>query len=61
MKCEHWIGPRGRYCRIPGARAYIQGPRCPLHTPAALAGRAEPGSPGPAPVEEPAAIEGGPP
>ncbi|MEW2573622.1 hypothetical protein [Streptomyces sp. NPDC047070] len=50
MKCRHWIGDRRRYCLIPGARRYIQGFRCPLHTPAALAGRPEPGT---APAADP--------
>lgn len=53
MKCDHWIGAQRRYCRIPGARRYLIGHRCPLHTPAALAGRPEPGTPAPTtPAEE---------
>ncbi|MFI0739321.1 hypothetical protein ACH4PU_14710 [Streptomyces sp. NPDC021100] len=41
-RCQHWSGDAGRYCNAPGARRYLTGYRCPLHTPAALAGRAEP-------------------
>lgn len=45
--CQHWIGVQSRYCRARrGLRPYIQGVRCPLHTPAALAGWPEP-QPGP--------------
>jgi len=45
--CTHWIGPERRHCRTAvGVRAYRTGPRCPAHTPAALAGRPEP-EPGP--------------
>lgn len=47
MNCQHWDGPRRRYCLAPGARRYITGHRCPRHTPAALAGRPEPGTPPP--------------
>ncbi|MFI9203309.1 hypothetical protein [Streptomyces sp. NPDC053048] len=50
-KCAHWNGAQERFCRLPGARPYIQGPRCPLHTPAALAGKPEPGTP-PRPAAE---------
>ena len=37
----------GKECNVPACRAtdtreYIPGPRCPAHTPAALAGRPEP-------------------
>lgn len=40
--CSHWIGPEGRYClNTVGARYYITGHRCPLHTPAALQGKPE--------------------
>ncbi|MFI1535490.1 hypothetical protein [Streptomyces anandii] len=45
--CGHWIGPERRYCLAEEAlRPYLTGLRCPLHTPAALAGRLEtpPGS-----------------
>jgi hypothetical protein len=45
--CQHWIGAEGRHCRSrTDVRPYRTGPRCPLHTPAALAGRPEP-QPGP--------------
>jgi hypothetical protein len=45
--CRHWIGSEGRRCRRRhGLRNYLPGLRCPLHTPAALAGRPEP-QPGP--------------
>jgi hypothetical protein len=45
--CRHWIGTQSRYCRRRhGIRTYLPGLRCPLHTPAALAGRPEP-QPGP--------------
>ncbi|MGV9427143.1 hypothetical protein ACWDO7_23005 [Streptomyces sp. NPDC003656] len=46
-ECGHWIGPERRHCRAEEAlRLYLTGLRCPLHTPAALAGRPEP-APGP--------------
>ncbi|WP_329141042.1 hypothetical protein [Streptomyces sp. NBC_00670] len=46
-ECGHWIGAEDRYCRAAeGVRPYQQGLRCPLHTPAALAGRPE-SPPGP--------------
>lgn len=45
--CGHWIGAERRYCLAgDGLRSYLTGRRCPLHTPAALAGRPEP-RPGP--------------
>ncbi|WP_075737492.1 hypothetical protein [Streptomyces acidiscabies] len=45
--CTHWGGPERRHCRAAvGVRAYLTGPRCPAHTPSALAGRPEP-EPGP--------------
>jgi len=41
--CRHWLGEQGRWCGGgEGVRAYVVGPRCRLHTPAALAGRPEP-------------------
>jgi len=41
--CGHWIGAERRYCRaIEMVRQYLPGLRCPLHTPAALAGKPEP-------------------
>ncbi|CAL9296683.1 hypothetical protein SUDANB25_02669 [Streptomyces sp. SudanB25_2051] len=46
-RCRHWDGTRRRYCGAPGARRYLTGYRCPLHTPAALAGRPEPDTPPP--------------
>jgi hypothetical protein len=46
-ECRHWIGAERRHCRsVDSIRPYLTGPRCPLHTPAALAGRPEP-QPGP--------------
>ncbi|WP_174447564.1 hypothetical protein [Streptomyces prunicolor] len=45
--CGHWIGAVRRYCLAgDDLRSYLTGRRCPLHTPAALAGRPEP-RPGP--------------
>ncbi|MFC4536911.1 hypothetical protein [Sphaerisporangium dianthi] len=41
--CGHWSTSAGR-CTATGARLYIVGPRCPQHTPAALAGEPEPGA-----------------
>ncbi|MFE6764380.1 hypothetical protein [Streptomyces sp. NPDC057689] len=61
MKCAHWIGARRRYCQIPGARRYVQGYRCPLHTPSALASKPEPGAPQRPRVVEQQAVEDGPP
>jgi hypothetical protein len=46
-ECRHWIGAERRHCRaVDGIRPYLSGLRCPLHTPAALAGKPEP-QPGP--------------
>jgi hypothetical protein len=43
--CSHWLG--ASYCRArEGVRPYLPGPRCPVHTPNALAGQPEP-PPGP--------------
>ncbi len=43
--CRHWIGADGRYClAAEGVRPYLQGPRCPAYTPAAIAGQPEPDS-----------------
>lgn len=41
-RCRHWIGAAARYCgsRV-RVRRYLTGLRCPLHTPAALAGLPE--------------------
>ncbi|WP_329187009.1 hypothetical protein [Actinacidiphila glaucinigra] len=45
--CTHWIGTETRHCgATEDVRHYLPGMRCPQHTPAALAGRAEP-QPGP--------------
>ncbi|MFJ8027423.1 hypothetical protein [Streptomyces sp. NPDC096311] len=45
--CKHWIGAEQRHCREgKGVRLYIQGHRCPAHTPSALQGKPEP-QPGP--------------
>ncbi|MDN3356044.1 hypothetical protein [Actinomadura sp. DC4] len=41
--CTHWISGESRRCLAPGTRMYLLGRRCPAHTPAALAGRPEPG------------------
>lgn len=50
--CTHWIGAERRYCRsVESVRAFLPGPRCPLHSPAALAGKPEApdtGAPSPA-------------
>lgn len=41
--CAHWNGAQGKRCgEIDSVRNYIQGPACPAHTPAALAGQPEP-------------------
>jgi hypothetical protein len=46
-ECTHWIGTEKRHCRTgEGVRRFLTGSRCPLHTPAALAGQPEP-QPGP--------------
>lgn len=43
-ECGHWDGETSSYCgRSASIRLYLSGPRCPEHTPAALAGHAEPG------------------
>ncbi|MFJ4009414.1 hypothetical protein [Streptomyces sp. NPDC090026] len=40
--CWHWIGAERRHCHATDSvRPYLSGLRCPLHTPAALAGRPE--------------------
>lgn len=39
MRCNLWQD--GAYCLAETERAYLPGPRCPEHTPAALAGRPE--------------------
>ncbi|MFI6814454.1 hypothetical protein ACIBG7_18730 [Nonomuraea sp. NPDC050328] len=43
--CTHWYGATATRCGAVPARPYIQGPRCPAHTPSALAGRPEPVDP----------------
>ncbi|MFF5670304.1 hypothetical protein ACFY8S_09230 [Streptomyces hygroscopicus] len=46
-ECGHWDGTRRQYCRTrDDVHRYLIGYRCPLHTPAAMAGRPEP-QPGP--------------
>ncbi|MFJ8006161.1 hypothetical protein [Streptomyces fagopyri] len=46
LECGHWIGAERRYCLArDDLRRYQPGLRCPAHTPAALAGRREPGIP----------------
>lgn len=46
-ECTHWVGAEQRRCHATeGVRAFLTGPRCPEHTPSALAGRPEP-QPGP--------------
>ena len=47
-RCAHWIGAEQRHCRATGdVRPYLQGLRCPLHTPNALRGLPEvPAGPG---------------
>ncbi|MER7213156.1 hypothetical protein ABT340_39350 [Streptosporangium sp. NPDC000239] len=43
--CRYWIAREARRCgTTSGVRPYIAGPRCPRHTPAALAGQPEPGN-----------------
>jgi len=45
VRCEHWVGAEGRYCGASeDVHPFLQGPACPLHTPAALAGLPEPGT-----------------
>ncbi|MEU5838812.1 hypothetical protein ABZ820_34825 [Streptomyces diacarni] len=45
--CTHWDGAQQHHCgTAEGVRLYGPGLRCPAHTPAAVAGRAEP-PPGP--------------
>lgn len=39
MICDHWEGDDAKFCGQPTDRRYLSGPRCPLHTPAAIAGR----------------------
>lgn len=41
-ECAHWIGAERRRCRaVAGVRLFLIGLCCPLHTPAALAGKPE--------------------
>lgn len=45
VHCGHWVGASNRTCTATYAvRPYLVGPRCPVHTPAALAERTEPPS-----------------
>ncbi|WP_432010143.1 hypothetical protein [Streptomyces cucumeris] len=45
-ECGHWDGPAARYCHTrDDVHRYVIGWRCPAHTPAAVAGRPEPGLP----------------
>jgi bifunctional DNA primase/polymerase-like protein/SLOG family YspA-like protein len=42
-RCGHWPTPSGGVCGTAvGVRRYLTGPRCPDHSPAAIAGRPEP-------------------
>ncbi|QTU64258.1 hypothetical protein [Streptomyces scabiei] len=42
-ECRHWLGAERRHCRaVDDIHPYIQGLRCPAHTPNALAGKPEP-------------------
>jgi hypothetical protein len=42
LVCRHWIGAEQRHCKATdGVRPFLVGPCCPLHTPAALAGKDE--------------------
>jgi Bifunctional DNA primase/polymerase, N-terminal len=44
-RCRHWIGGEARHCLAANhVRPYLSGPRCPAHTPAALARHPEPPS-----------------
>ncbi|MFE0727913.1 hypothetical protein ACFW2X_06615 [Streptomyces antibioticus] len=44
--CAHWIGDEHRHCHSRDrVRPYLTGPRCPDHTPNALKGLPEPGTP----------------
>lgn len=44
-RCGHWLGSDGRHCyAVEPLRLYLGGLRCPLHTPARLAGHEEPAS-----------------
>ncbi|MEU4779236.1 hypothetical protein [Micromonospora sp. NPDC023633] len=39
--CRHWIGDEARECGSQvGVRAFIQGPRCPIHDPSNQGGAA---------------------
>lgn len=41
-ECSHWIGAEQRHCESTDqVRPYLPGPRCPAHTPAAMAGKRE--------------------
>jgi len=43
LRCAHYQRPAGP-CGTTPARPYLTGPRCAAHTPAALAGKPEPGA-----------------
>lgn len=40
--CGHWNGADSTRCGATPTRHYLPGHRCPVHTPAALAGQPEP-------------------
>lgn len=41
--CRQWIGSEARHCgAVDDVHLYVTGPRCPGHTPAALAGHLDP-------------------
>jgi hypothetical protein len=45
-RCGHWLGDQQTWCHSQvGIRLHLTGPLCPLHTPAAVAGRPEPPNP----------------
>ena len=45
MRCTHTTDANGRRCdATAGVRPYVIGPRCPTHSPAALANIPEPGA-----------------
>lgn len=53
--CRHWLGTERRYCgATENVDGFLIGLRCPLHTPAAVAGRPEPPGPGYTPPGAPA-------
>lgn len=42
--CGYFRAATGHCGAVEGVRRYLTGPRCPAHTPSALAGRPEPGA-----------------